>query len=181
MKLLVTGGTGYVGSVVVAQLAAAGHDLTVIDDVSRGHADTVSPKVTFHRLGIHDMTEMLTAEAGFDGVLHFAAKIAAGESVQPPQLYWHTNVVGSLAVLEAVRAAGVSRLVFSSTAAVYGNPVSVPIPEDAAVAPMNPCGWAKLAVDAADRAQLCRARVGRGEAALLQRRRRHTGGRAGAG
>jgi UDP-glucose 4-epimerase len=68
MKLLVTGGTGYIGSVVVAQLAAAGHDVTVIDDLSTGHADTVAPKVTFHRLDIHDVAEILTAAAGFDGV-----------------------------------------------------------------------------------------------------------------
>jgi UDP-glucose 4-epimerase len=149
MKLLVTGGTGYVGAVVVAQLVAAGHDVTVVDDLSTGHVDTVPPQVTFHRLGIHDVANVLTAAAGFDGVLHFAAKIAAGESVQRPELYWHTNLAGSLVLLEAVRAAAVPRLVFSSTAAVYGNPVSVPIAEEAAVAPTNPYGWTKLAVDAA--------------------------------
>jgi UDP-glucose 4-epimerase len=149
MKLLVTGGTGYIGAVVVAQLLAAGHDVSVVDDLSTGHADTLPRQVTFHRLDIHEVARVLTPAAGFDAVLHFAARIAAGESVQRPELYWHTNVVGSLALLEAVRAAGVPRLVFSSTAAVYGNPVSVPIPEEAAVGPTNPYGWTKLAVDTA--------------------------------
>jgi UDP-glucose 4-epimerase len=105
--------------------------------------------VCLARVGIHDIAAVLTPDAGFGGVLHFAAKIAAGESVQRPELYWHTNVGGSLALLDAVRAAGVPRLVFSSTAAVYGNPVTVPIGEDAAVAPTNPYGWTKLAVDMA--------------------------------
>jgi UDP-glucose 4-epimerase len=149
VKVLVTGGAGYIGAVVVARLVEAGHDVTVVDDVSTGHADTVPPQVTFHRVDIHDVTNVLTAAAGFDGVMHFAAKIAAGESVQRPELYWHTNLVGSLVLLNAIRAAGVPRLVFSSTAAVYGNPVNVPIPEEAAVAPTNPYGWTKLAVDTA--------------------------------
>jgi len=149
VRLLVTGGAGYIGSVVVAHLLDAGHDVTVVDDLSTGHAGAVAAGVAFHRLAVHDVGAVLTADAGFDGVLHFAAKIAAGESVQRPELYWHTNVVGSLALLDAVRAAGVSRLVFSSTAAVYGNPVEVPITEDAAVAPTNPYGWTKLAADAA--------------------------------
>jgi UDP-glucose 4-epimerase len=149
MKLLVTGGAGYIGGVVVAQLVAAGHDVTVADDLSTGYADTLPPVADFARVGIHDIATVLTPDAGFDGVLHFAAKIAAGESVQRPELYWHTNVGGSLALLDAVRSADVPRLVFSSTAAVYGNPVAVPIGEDAAVAPTNPYGWTKLAVDMA--------------------------------
>jgi UDP-glucose 4-epimerase len=149
VKLLVTGGAGYVGGVVVAQLVAAGHEVTVVDDLSTGHADVPPEQVRVVRLGIHDIAAELTPEAGYEGVLHFAAKIAAGESVQRPELYWHTNVVGSLALLDAVRAAGVPRLVFSSTAAVYGNPTSVPIPESAVTAPTNPYGWTKLAVDMA--------------------------------
>jgi UDP-glucose 4-epimerase len=128
---------------------AAGHDVTVADDLSTGHADTLPPTVDLARVGIHDIATVLTPDAGFEGVLHFAAKIAAGESVQRPELYWHTNVGGSLALLDAIRAADVPRLVFSSTAAVYGNPVTVPIGEDAAVAPTNPYGWTKLAVDMA--------------------------------
>jgi UDP-glucose 4-epimerase len=149
VRLLITGGAGYIGGVVVAQLVAAGHDVTVADDLSTGYADAVPAGVTLTRVGIHDIATVLTPGTGYDGVLHFAAKIAAGESVQHPEWYWHTNVVGSLALLHAVRAAGVPRLVFSSTAAVYGNPVAVPIPEDAVVAPTNPYGWTKLAVDMA--------------------------------
>jgi UDP-glucose 4-epimerase len=149
VRLLVTGGAGYIGSVVVAQLVSAGHDVTVVDDLSTGHADAIPQGVRHERIGVHDVAQVLTPDAGYDAVLHFAAKIAAGESVQRPELYWHTNVAGSLALLDAVRAARVPRLVFSSTAAVYGNPIAVPIPEDAAVAPTNPYGWTKLAVDMA--------------------------------
>jgi UDP-glucose 4-epimerase len=149
VRLLVIGGAGYIGGVVVAQLVAAGHEVTVLDDLSTGYADVVPDQVEFHRLGIHDVASVLTPCAGYEGVLHFAAKIAAGESVERPELYWHTNVGGSLALLDAIRAAGVPRLVFSSTAAVYGNPVTVPIREDAAAAPTNPYGWTKLAVDMA--------------------------------
>lgn len=149
MKLLVTGGAGYIGGVVVRLLVDAGHDVTVLDDLSTGHADVVPAGVPLHRISVHQVASVLTPTAGFDGVLHFAAKIAAGESVQFPERHFHTNVIGSLALLDAVRAAKVPRLVFSSTAAVYGNPVTVPITEQAATAPTNPYGWTKLTVDAA--------------------------------
>ncbi|MFI5958342.1 UDP-glucose 4-epimerase GalE [Cryptosporangium sp. NPDC051539] len=149
MKLLVTGGAGYIGSVVTRLLADAGHDVTVLDDLSTGHADALPAGVALHELPIHSVASVLTPEAGFDGVLHFAAKIAAGESVQFPERHFHTNVIGSLALLDAIRAAGVPRMVFSSTAAVYGNPLEVPITEDAVKAPTNPYGWTKLTVDAA--------------------------------
>jgi UDP-glucose 4-epimerase len=149
VKLLVTGGAGYIGGVVVAQLVAAGYDVTVADDLSTGYSDTVPKGISLARVGIHDVGTVLTHRAGYDGVLHFAARIAAGESVQHPEWYWHTNVVGSLALLDAIRAADVPRLVFSSTAAVYGNPVAVPITEDAATVPTSPYGWTKLAVDMA--------------------------------
>lgn len=102
-------------------------------------------RVTLALVSVHDVATVLTPGAGFDGVSHFAAKIAAGESVLHPEWYWHTNVAGSLALLDAARRASVRRLVFSSTAAVYGNPVAVPIPEDAVVAPTSPYGWTKLA------------------------------------
>jgi len=147
MKLLVTGGAGYIGSVVVRQLVDAGHAVEVLDDLSTGHASTLPDGVTLHRCEIHDVGRVL--ETGFDGVLHFAAKIAAGESVQKPELYWNVNVSGSLALLDAIRRAEVPRLVFSSTAAVYGNPATVPITETAPPAPTNPYGWTKLAVDMA--------------------------------
>jgi UDP-glucose 4-epimerase len=149
MKLLVTGGAGYIGGVVVRLLVDAGHDVTVLDDLSTGHADVVPAGVTLHEMAIHRVGEVLTPDAGFEGVLHFAAKIAAGESVQFPERHYHTNVIGSLALLDAIRAAKVPRMVFSSTAAVYGNPVEVPITEQAITAPTNPYGWTKLSVDAA--------------------------------
>ena len=98
MKLLVTGGAGYIGGVVTSQLIAAGHQVTVIDDLSTGHADVIPDGVEFHELSVHDVAQVLTPDAGFDGVLHFAAKIAAGESVIRPELYWDTNVRGSLAL-----------------------------------------------------------------------------------
>jgi len=99
------------------------------------------------RARIHDAREVITKDAGFDGVLHFAGLIAAGESMVRPELYWDNNVVGSLALLDAMREAGVPRLVFSSTAAVYGNPSELPISENAIKAPTNTYGATKLAID----------------------------------
>jgi UDP-glucose 4-epimerase len=149
MKLLVTGGAGYIGSVVVRQLRAVGHEVEVLDSLLTGHREALPDAVPLHNHDIHDVGWVLTPEAGFDGVLHFAARIAAGESVQRPELYWHTNVGGTLRLLDAIRLAGIPRLVFSSTAAVYGNPTSVPITEKAPPAPTSPYGWTKLAADMA--------------------------------
>jgi UDP-glucose 4-epimerase len=148
VKLLVTGGAGYIGSVVTAHLLDAGHDVVVLDDLSAGYADAVPDGAILVRGRVHEAAaEVLTADAGFDGVLHFAAFIAAGESVQRPEKYWDNNTVGSLRLLEAMRNAGVRRLVFSSTANVYGNPDVVPIPETAETRPPNPYAASKLAVD----------------------------------
>ncbi|MEH1014168.1 UDP-glucose 4-epimerase GalE [Micromonospora sp. CPCC 206060] len=149
MKLLVTGGAGYIGSVVTRMLLDAGHQVVVLDDLRTGHVEALAPEATFVQARIHDAATVLTPEAGFDGVLHFAALIAAGESMVHPERYWDVNTIGSLALLDAVRAAGVPRLVFSSTAAVYGNPVELPIPETAVKAPTNTYGATKLAVDMA--------------------------------
>ncbi|MFC0528163.1 UDP-glucose 4-epimerase GalE [Phytohabitans kaempferiae] len=149
MKLLVTGGAGYVGSVVSRLLLDAGHEVVVLDDLRTGHEVAIAPEATFVRAPIHDAAQVLTPEAGFDGVLHFAGLIAAGESMAKPELYWDANVVGSLALLDAVRAAGVRRFVFSSTAAVYGNPTELPIPESAVKHPTSTYGATKLAFDLA--------------------------------
>ncbi|WP_428983182.1 UDP-glucose 4-epimerase GalE [Phytohabitans maris] len=149
MKLLVTGGAGYVGSVVSRMLLDAGHEVVVLDDLRTGHAVAIAPEATFVRASIHDAARVLTPEAGFDGVLHFAGLIAAGESMVKPELYWDANVVGSLALLDAVRAAGVRRFVFSSTAAVYGNPTELPIRETAVKHPTSTYGSTKLAFDLA--------------------------------
>ncbi|WP_433389763.1 UDP-glucose 4-epimerase GalE [Micromonospora sp. KLBMP9576] len=147
MKLLVTGGAGFIGSVVTRMLLDAGHEVVVLDDLRTGHREALAPDAAYVDAPLHDVARVLTPGAGFDGVLHFAALIAAGESMIRPELYWHNNTIGSIALIDAVRAAGVPRLVFSSTAAVYGNPTELPIPETAAKAPTNTYGASKLAVD----------------------------------
>ena len=147
MKLLVTGGAGYVGSVTSRLLLDAGHEVVVLDNLVTGFREAVVPEATFVEKDIRDAADVLTPEAGFDAVLHFAGLIAAGESMVKPELYWHDNVVKSLALLDAVRAARVPRLIFSSTAAVYGNPVELPITESAAKAPTNTYGATKLTFD----------------------------------
>jgi UDP-glucose 4-epimerase len=146
VRLLVTGGAGYIGSVVTAQLLAQGHQVTVLDDLSTGHRDAVPGGATLVEAGIDEAGRVL-GTAAFDAVLHFAAKSLVAESVAHPELYWSTNVVGTLSLLNAMRAAGVRRLVFSSTAATYGAPDRSPITEDAPAVPTNPYGQAKLAVD----------------------------------
>lgn len=149
MKLLVTGGAGFIGSVVTRMLLDAGHRVTVLDDLRTGHRAALAPDATHVDLPVHEAAQVLTPDAGYDAVLHFAALIAAGESMVRPELYWHANTVSSIALIDAVRAARVPRLVFSSTAAVYGDPVELPIPETAAKAPTNTYGATKLAVDLA--------------------------------
>jgi UDP-glucose 4-epimerase len=146
VKLLVTGGAGYIGSVTTAELLGAGHDVTVLDDLSTGHRDAVPAGAEFVEGDVTDAARVLAA-ARYDGVLHFAARSLVGESVEAPDGYWRTNVGGSLALLDAIRATSTPRLVFSSTAAVYGDPETVPIREDAPTRPTNPYGATKLAVD----------------------------------
>jgi len=148
MRLLVTGGAGYIGSVVAAQLIAAGHDVTVLDDLSTGHADAVPAGARFVQGDLRTGAAAVLDE-GIEAVLHFAAKSLVGESVEQPALYWSHNLGGTLALLEAMRAAGVRTIVFSSTAAVYGEPETVPIPETAKTMPTSPYGASKLAIDTA--------------------------------
>lgn len=147
MRLVVTGGAGYIGSVVTSQLLDAGHEVTVVDDLSTGHADAVPDGARLVERRIHDIAPVLAGMGTIDGVLHFAARSLVGESVEEPQRYWENNVVGSYRLLEAVRDAGVGRFVFSSTAAVYGEPTLSPITEDVTPDPINPYGHSKLAVD----------------------------------
>ncbi|MEU4423968.1 UDP-glucose 4-epimerase GalE [Actinoplanes sp. NPDC024001] len=149
MKLLVTGGAGYVGSVTSRLLLDAGHEVVVLDSLRTGFREAVAPDATFVQADIADAAQVLTPEAGFDAVLHFAGLIAAGESMAKPELYWHENVVKSLALLDAIRAAKVPRVIFSSTAAVYGNPVELPITESAVKAPTSTYGSTKLTFDLA--------------------------------
>jgi UDP-glucose 4-epimerase len=145
VRLLVTGGAGYIGSVVATQLLEAGHDVVVLDNLDTGHADAVPEGASFVRGSIDDAESVLAD--GTDAVLHFAAKSLVGESVAAPEIYWHNNVVGSLALLDAMRRTGVGRIVFSSTAATYGEPATSPITEDTPAVPINPYGQSKLAVD----------------------------------
>ena len=148
MRLLVTGGAGYIGSVVTLHLLGAGHEVTVLDDLSTGHADAVPDGARLVDGDVADTAAVVLADGpGYDGVLHFAARALVAESVEHPERYWHTNVAGTLALLDAMRANAVGRLVFSSTAATYGEPAEVPITETAPTRPTNPYGASKLAVD----------------------------------
>ena len=148
MKLLVTGGAGYIGSVVSLQLVEAGHEVTVLDNLSKGHERAVPAGARFVRGDLLDARALSRAlTPGYDGVLHFAALSLVGESVEQPGLYYRANVAGTLNLLDAMRDADVPRFVFSSTAAVYGEPEEVPIPETATTRPTNPYGGSKLAVD----------------------------------
>ena len=147
MKLLVTGGAGYVGGVCAQVLIDDGHEVVVVDDLSTGNADGVPAAATFVEGDIATTGVKLIESESFDGVLHFAAQSLVGESVQQPEKYWQGNGVKTLALLEAIRSAGTSRLVFSSTAAVYGEPEQVPILETAPPRPTNPYGASKLAID----------------------------------
>ena len=146
MKLLVTGGAGYVGSVCAAHLVENGHEVTVLDDLSTGHRDAVPDGARFVEGDLAVLADGVLAE-GYDGVLHFAARSLVGESVTAPERYWFGNVVTSLRLLEAMRTHGVGRLVFSSTAATYGEPEQIPITEDSPTRPTNPYGASKLAID----------------------------------
>jgi UDP-glucose 4-epimerase len=148
VRLLVTGGAGYIGSVVTLRLLREGHEVTVLDDMSTGHADAVPAGARLVSGPLQQLAAAVLAEGEpYDGVLHFAAKAVVGESVEHPERYWHTNVVGTLALLDAMRATAVPRLVFSSTAATYGEPVEIPITEQSPTRPTNPYGASKLAVD----------------------------------
>lgn len=146
MRLLVTGGAGYIGSVVTHLLLDEGHQVTVLDDLSTGHADAVSDGATFVEADITKAGDILAA-AAFDGVVHLAAKSLVGESMVDPSLYWHNNVGGTRELLDAVTKYAVPRFVFSSTAAVYGEPDEVPIRETSTTRPTNTYGATKLAVD----------------------------------
>jgi UDP-glucose 4-epimerase len=149
MKVLVTGGAGYIGSVVASQLVAAGHKVTVYDNLSRGHRESVPSAVT---LVVGDVGDREALEAAFaehqpEAVLHFAAWIEAGESMQDPAKFFRNNTANALTLLETVLARRVRYFVFSSTAALYGDPESIPIREMDRLAPTNAYGESKLLVE----------------------------------
>lgn len=147
-KILVTGGAGYIGSHTVHLLEQRGYDVTIIDDLSRGHSHNVEGK-KFHQITLADTDGVarVLSGAGFDAVIHFAAYIAVGESTKDPELYFTNNVSGTLSLLTALQRAGIHKLVFSSTAAVYGEPERVPILEDFPFAPVNPYGESKVMIE----------------------------------
>lgn len=147
-KVLVTGGAGYIGSHTTHLLLQHGHDVVVVDDLSRGHAHNVASERLF-RMSLADtdsLTRVLETEK-IDAVIHFAAYIAVGESTQDPALYFSNNVGGSISLLTAMGRTGVQRIVFSSTAAVYGMPGQTPITEDMPFAPVSPYGETKVMME----------------------------------
>lgn len=154
MKILVTGGAGYIGGTVAGLLAERGHKAVVLDNLCHGRRDLIPPGVAFVYGDLADRanTERVFIQAKeqgepFDGVLHFAALIEAGESMVRPEIYFRNNTASTLSLLEAILAHGPRRLVFSSTAAVYGEPEAVPIPESARLEPTNTYGESKLLVE----------------------------------
>jgi UDP-glucose 4-epimerase len=151
MRILVTGGAGYIGSVVCEELARRGHDLVAYDNLAAGHRDAVPARVALVEGDILDgerLRRTLERQRS-EAVVHLAALSLVGESIAEPARYWHTNVTGGLVLLDAMRAAGARRLVFSSSAAVYGEPERVPIDESAPTRPTNPYGATKLAFEQA--------------------------------
>lgn len=149
MRVLVTGGAGYIGSVAVARLLERGFDVVALDNLQRGHADAITPGADFISCDLRDPDATLEAvrSSGADAVLHFAALHLVPESVEMPAEYYRTNIVGGLNLLDAARDAGIRRFVFSSTAAVYGEPQTLPILEDSPTIPINPYGASKLMVE----------------------------------
>jgi len=149
MRILVTGAAGYIGSVVTEQLVEQGYDVVALDNLRHGHARALHPQATFVQADLLDraaLDALLTAQP-VDAVVHLAAEALIDVSVRDPGLFFRVNVAGGLNLLEAMMAAGVKRLVFSSTAAVYGEPESIPIHEDAPQRPVNPYGESKLAFE----------------------------------
>ena len=149
MRVAVTGGAGYIGSVVVEALLDGGHDVLIIDNLCKGHRDTVPPQARFAEIDLLDRVQVSRSLRGFaaDAVIHMAAYSLVGESVAAPGKYYVNNVTAGVELLEAMREAGVPRLVFSSTAAVYGEPAKQPIAEDDPTRPTNPYGETKLALE----------------------------------
>lgn len=149
MRIFVTGGAGYVGSHCVKRLVADGHDVTVYDSLVYGHRAAVDPKAEFVQGDLADAEKLrrVLVPGRFDAVMHFAAFLFVGESVEKPLLYYRNNVANTLNLLEAMEASGVRRMVFSSTCAVYGDAEELPLTEDLPKNPINPYGASKLAVE----------------------------------
>lgn len=149
MSVLVTGGAGYIGSVMVDQLIERGERVVVLDDLSRGHEGAVAAGVPFYegRVGDRELIARVCREHEVEACVHFAALAYVSESVAEPARYFENNVADGIALLDALLASGVGRLVFSSTCATYGEPLRVPIDERHPQQPTNPYGWSKLFVE----------------------------------
>jgi UDP-glucose 4-epimerase len=149
MRVLVTGGAGYIGSVVADELLQAGHQVVVLDNLSHGYRQAVpkNAELVVGELSDRDRLEHLLRSQTIDAVVHMAALIEAGESMKAPELFFRNNTVNALTLLEAMLASGVKRFVFSSTAALFGNPERTPIEEDAPLHPTNAYGESKLLVE----------------------------------
>lgn len=148
MKILVVGGAGYIGSHMVKYLSRRGHAVTVLDDLSTGHRDAViGAELVVGNLADRALLDQLLSQGGFDGVMHFAASSLVGESVADPAKYYRNNVAGTQNLLDAMREHGPQCFIFSSTAAIFGNPVSELIDEEHPKAPINPYGRSKLMVE----------------------------------
>lgn len=151
MRILVTGGAGYIGSVVTEELINAGHEAVVYDNLVYGHRDAVHPQARFVEGDLLDREALVDAlkRNSVDAVMHMAAYALVGESVHQPAKYYQNNLVAGLALLDAMRDCGIKRLVFSSTCATYGEPEAIPIDESAPSRPTNPYGESKLAFERA--------------------------------
>jgi len=148
MRILVTGGAGYIGSVVTEHLLAGGHEVVVVDHLSTGHRGAIDPRVAFHELDILDGERLVAIlGAGIDAVCHFAAFSQVAESVADPLKYYRNNVGGAVSLLRAMKETGVRFFLFSSSAAVYGEPDDTPIGEEAPLRPLNAYGNTKLAIE----------------------------------
>ena len=147
--VLVTGGAGYIGSVVVEDLRANGGEVVVLDNLSRGYRTAIAPEVKFYEgdIGDKDLVKRICQENEIEAAMHFSAFIAVGESVEKPQMYYENNTVQTQRLLDALVESGVKRFVFSSTAAVFGEPQYVPIDEKHPEKPTSPYGWSKLFVE----------------------------------
>lgn len=149
MNILITGAAGYIGSVTAALLKSHGHTVIALDNLREGHRDSLPKDIRFIKADVSEFKNVITPADQVDAVVHLGAYIAAGESMQKPEKYWQNNVVNTITLVGAMRDLKIPRLIFASTAAVYGNPESTPITEQARTNPTSTYGMTKLAMDMA--------------------------------
>jgi UDP-glucose 4-epimerase len=150
VKILVTGGAGYIGSITAAELIAAGHQVVVLDNLYQGHAAAVHPDATFVQADLADraaLAQLFREHTGIDGIMHFASYTLVGESMEQPMLYLRDNLVNAANLIEAAVPAGVKRFILSSTANLFDAPTRMPIPEDERIVPGSPYGESKFFVE----------------------------------